>query len=77
MIVNVFGDPVHPAADGVTVIVAVTAAVPLLMAVNDGILPLPLAGKPIVGSLFVQLKLLFATAPVKFIEAVDDPLHKF
>ena len=40
---------------GVTVIVAVTGAVPLFVAVNDGKLPVPDAANPIEGVLFVQL----------------------
>ena len=40
---------------GVTVIVAVTGAVPLFVALNDAILPLPLAARPMEGVLFVQL----------------------
>ena len=40
---------------GVTVIVAVTGAVPVLVAVKEGILPTPDAASPIDGLLFVQL----------------------
>ena len=40
---------------GVTVIVAISVVVPELIAVNDAILPVPLAAKPIDGLLFVQL----------------------
>ena len=40
---------------GVTVMVAVTGAVPVLVAVNDGIFPAPLAANPIDGALFTQL----------------------
>ena len=40
---------------GVTVIVAVTGALPALVAVKLGILPVPLAARPIEGVLFVQL----------------------
>ncbi len=40
---------------GVTVIVAVTGAVPLFVAVNEGKLPTPDAANPIEGVLFVQL----------------------
>ena len=40
---------------GVTVIVAVTGAVPLFTAVNAAILPDPLANNPMEGVLFTQL----------------------
>jgi hypothetical protein len=40
---------------GVTVIVAVTTVVPLLVAIKDAISPVPLAARPIEGLLFVQL----------------------
>ncbi len=52
--VKVIGVPVHPLALGVTVIVATTGVVPVLVATNDGISPEPLAARPIEGSLFVQ-----------------------
>jgi len=74
--VNVCGVPGHPAADGVTDIVAVTGALVKLMAVKAGIFPLPEAAKPIVGLLFVQLKVVPLTAPEKFIALVVAALHK-
>lgn len=40
---------------GVTVMVAFTGVLPVLIAVNDGMVLLPLAARPIDGSLFVQL----------------------
>ncbi len=40
---------------GVTMIVATTGAVPLFIAMNDGILPLPAAARPIDGRLFVHV----------------------
>jgi hypothetical protein len=53
VIVKFFVGPSHvtPALVkcGVTMIVATTGDVPALVAVNDGILPLPLAASPIVG----------------------------
>ncbi len=60
VIVKVIGVPVHTAptlgeVTGVTVMVAVTGVVPLFCAVNEGILPLPAAAKPMDGVLFVQL----------------------
>ena len=74
--VNVWAAPGQPAADGVTVIVAVTGALVKLMAVKAGIFPLPEAAKPIVGLLFVQLKVVPLTAPEKFIALVVAALHK-
>ena len=57
--VNVIGVPVQLTPPlvitGVTVIVAVTAADVLFIAVNDAMLPLPLAARPIDGVLFTQL----------------------
>jgi len=55
VIVNDNGVPMHPLAVGVTVIVAITGAVPPLMAVNDGIFPVPLAPNPIDGVLLTQV----------------------
>ena len=46
--------PVQP-TDGVTVIVALIGAVVELVAVNEAILPVPMAGKPIAALSFVQL----------------------
>ena len=42
---------------------------------NEGILPLPVAAKPILVLLFVQLKTVFGTVPVKFTGAVGKPLQ--
>ena len=56
VIVNVMGNPVQPdGVVGVTVIVAVVALVSVLLVVNDGIFPVPLAAKPMDGLLFTQL----------------------
>ena len=76
VMVKIFGMPGQPAADGVTVIVAITGALVALMAVNAGIFPLPEAAKPIDALLFVQLKVLPPTAPEKVTRFVDAPLHK-
>jgi len=74
--VNVWAAPGQPAADGVTVIVAVTGVLVKLMAVNAGIFPLPDAAKPIDVLLFVQLKVVPLTAPEKATRFVEAPLHK-
>jgi hypothetical protein len=47
--------PAHDPEVGVTVIFAVIGVVPVLVAVKDGILPVPLAPKPILVFEFVQL----------------------
>ena len=60
---------------GVTVIVAVTAVVPAFVALNEAILPVPLAANPIDGVLFTQLNVVPATEPVKFTAAVGVLLH--
>src|SRR5664279_5486171 len=59
VIVKVFVGPSHVTPPlvkcGVTMIVATTGDVPALMAVNEGISPLPLAVRPIDGKLFVHV----------------------
>jgi hypothetical protein len=55
LILNVMELPLHDVLDGTTVIVEVITVCPLLMAVNDGISPVPLAGKPIDGLSLVQV----------------------
>ena len=50
---------------GVTTIMAVTGALPVFTAVNEAILPVPLAARPIDGVLFVQLNVVPASAPLK------------
>ena len=59
MIVNVCVGPLHVlvayAKCGVTVIVAVTGDVPVLTALNDDMLPVPLAAKPMLVRSFVHV----------------------
>ena len=59
MIVNAVESPAHVTPPLVmlenTFIVAVTGAIPLFVAVNAGILPVPLAANPMDGVLFVQV----------------------
>ena len=55
VMVKVVELPGQPLADVLTVMVAVIGALVLLIAVNDPMLPVPEAAKPIVGLLFVQL----------------------
>jgi hypothetical protein len=54
VMVNDSGVPTHPFAVGVTVIVAITVAVPLLVAVKDGIFPVPLPASPMDGVLLIH-----------------------
>ena len=63
-------------AIGKTLIVAVTGALVGLIAVKEGISPLPLAGKPIVGLLLFHKKTVPITGPLKFTALVAVPLHK-
>ena len=75
VIVNVCGVPVHGPNTGVTVIVAVMGSAVALVAVNDAILPLPLAAKPMDVLLLVQLNVA-PIVPVKFTAVVAVPEHK-
>lgn len=68
--------PEHELADGVTVMVATKAALPEFVAVNDEILPVPLAARPMDVVLFVQLYEAPATEPVKAIGETTTLLHK-
>lgn len=61
-----------PAFTVVVVIVAVTGLVPVFIALNEAILPVPLAAKPMPGALFTQLYVF--PVPVKLIAAVAAPL---
>ena len=79
VIVNVTGVPeqlIPPfAKTGVTVIVATTGALPVLVAVKEAISPEPDAARPIEGALFVQLNTVPDTAPEKVTAAVVPPLQ--
>ena len=54
---------------------AVAVALVVFIAVNEGISPVPLTAKPMEVLLLVQIKLVAATAPVKFIALVGAVLH--
>lgn len=69
------GVPTHPLTVGVTVIFAETGAVPLLVAVNVGILPEPLPGRPIEVFEFVHPKVPPAGVLTKFAEGTVAKLH--
>lgn len=68
--------PVQPFAVGVTVIKAVTGTLLRLMAVKGAISPFPFAASPIAVLLFVQLKPVPLTAPVKCMALVVAALHR-
>ena len=54
VMVNDIGVPTQPFAVGVTVIVAITVVMPALVAVKDGIFPVPLPAKPMDGVLLIH-----------------------
>lgn len=75
VMVNDPGVPEQLLAEGVTVMVAETATLPVLTALNEGIGPLPLAARPMDGSLFVQLYVDVPIFPEGFTALVLVPLH--
>ena len=75
VIVKDNGTPVQPLAVGVTVTVAITGAVPLLVAVNDPIFPDPLAARPIDGVSLIQVKVVPAVGLLKLIAPEALPLQ--
>jgi hypothetical protein len=75
VIVNKNGVPIHPFANGITVIVAITGAVPALVAVKDGIFPVPFAASPMDGALLTHTKVEPDTGPVMGITDVVAPLQ--
>ena len=79
VIVNVIGAPVQVTPPfvnvGVTVIVATCGVVPGFVAVKLAMLPVPLAARPMLVLLFVQLNVVPATAPAKVIAVVVAPLQ--
>lgn len=69
------GSPKQPLPVGVIVTVAVTEVSPLLMAVNEGMSPVPEAGKPIVLLSLVQVNEVPATVLLNETNPVPDPLQ--
>jgi hypothetical protein len=67
--------PGQPFAVGVTVIVAVTAVAPVLLAVNTGVFPLPLAPRPIVVLELVHANVVPAVGLVKADAGTEAPLQ--
>lgn len=67
--------PSHPLMEGVTVMVAVIGAVPVLVAVKPEIFPLPLAGKPMLVFELVHAKVAPETGLVKLVAGTASPLQ--
>ena len=70
---SVVGDPVHPFAVGVIVIVAAIGEVVAFTVVNEGILPDPFVARPIAVLVFVQVNVVPLTDPDKFVIEVSAP----
>jgi hypothetical protein len=75
VMVNNSGVPIHPFAVGITVIVAITGAVPALVAVKDGIFPVPFAASPMDMVLLTHAKVEPDTGPEIEITDVVAPLQ--
>lgn len=84
VMLNVMGMPTQLEVpftnDGVIVMSAITGTAPVLVTVNGSMLPLPVAGKPMDGALFVQLYTIVPPPLVpfglpNFTESVNLPLH--
>ena len=73
MIVNTIGVPLHPFVVGVTVIVPLIGDAVALVAMNEGMLPVPVAARPIAVLLFVQVNVVALTGPVKFVTGASTP----
>ncbi len=69
------GIPGQPLAVGVTVIVAVAEMAVLLVAVNAGVFPVPLAARPIDASELVQSNVVPGVVLVKFEATIVAPLQ--
>jgi hypothetical protein len=67
---------VHPFAVGVTVIVAEIGAAVALVAVKEGILPEPLAARPIAVLLLVHVNVVPATGPAGVVAGTVTPAQK-
>jgi hypothetical protein len=77
VIVKEMGEPMHPLAEGVTVIMAEIGSGVKLVVLKTGMLvPVPLAASPIAVLLLVQLKLVPGTGPEIVMAGVKTPLQK-
>ena len=79
VIVKLCGGPVHvtppSVSDGVIVINATTGAVPALVAIKPGILPVPIPARPIDGCVLVHKKIVPTDGPNKASGDIAVPLH--
>lgn len=75
VIVNVFGVPVQPFNEGVTVIVAVKAVLPVLVSVKGFMFPVPIAGRPILVFELFQVNTVPDSEPLKVMASGVCPLH--
>jgi len=71
--VNVVGVPVHPFAEGVTVMVAVIGEVVAFVVVNPGTLPKPLVARPIAVLLFAHVNVVPPIGPDIFVIGAVAP----
>ena len=69
------GVPTQPLAVGVTVMVAITVTVLALVAVKEGMSPVPLPASPMDGVLLTHAKVVPATGPATGINEVVAPLQ--
>ena len=68
--------PVQPFAVGVIVIVPEIVEFVVFVAVNEGILPLPLAVSPIVALLFAHVKVVPVTGPEIVVTGTITPVQE-
>jgi len=76
VMVKLYSAPVQLFSDGITVIVAVMGELELLTAVNAGILPFPLAARPISGFELLQLIVAPGGVLLKLLDGTVDPSQK-
>lgn len=75
VMINVWEVPTQVFAVGVTLSVAATGVKPPFVAVNEAILPVPEAARPMEGVLFVQANVAPLTLLLKLTAVVGAPLH--
>ena len=73
--VNISAGLEQPLAVAITDIVAVIGLLVVLVAVNEGILPMPFAGSPIAVFEFVHVYVVAETALLKVVIGVITPLQ--
>ena len=70
---NVAGNPTHPFATGVIVMVEVIGDVVEFVAANEGMSPEPLAASPMAVLLFVQVNVVPLTGPDNVVNGATVP----